>query len=153
MKEIYDIILKIRHFCTCNESKITSSCHIGLAEFKGINAMENNKKITCTELSERMNLSPSRGSRIIDNLVKKGYLLRKVKDYDRRITLLYLTEKGEKIKDEINHEQRGFEQKINSELSGQEVESIKIGLKTLEKFLVYNKKGDKDVRKNISRSQ
>ncbi len=153
MKEIYDIILKIRHFCTCNESKISSSCHIGLAEFKGINAMENNKNVTCTELSERMNLSPSRGSRIIDNLVKKGYLLRKIKDYDRRSTLLCLTEKGKKIKHEINQEQRSFEQKISSELNVQEIESIIIGLKTLEKFLVHNKKGDKDVRKNISRSQ
>jgi len=86
-------------------------------------------------------------------MVKKGYLLRKIKDYDRRSTLLCLTEKGKKIKDEINQEQRGFEQKINSELSAQEIESIKIGLKTLEKFLVYNKKGDKDVRKNITRSQ
>src|SRR6056297_897873 len=120
MKEIYDIILKIRHFCTCNESKISSSCHIGLAELKGMNAMENNKMITCTDLSERMNLSPSSGSRIIDNVVKKGYLVRKIKDYDRRSTLLCLTEKGKKIKDEINQEQRGFEQKINSELSAQE---------------------------------
>ena len=150
MKEIYDTILKIKHFCTCTESKISSSCHIGLAEFKGINAMENHKNITCTELSERMNLSPSRGSRIIDNLVKKGYLLRKIKDCDRRSTLLYLTEKGEKIKNEIHQEQKNFEQKINSKLSAKEIESVKAGLKTLEKILVYNKKEINDVRKNIN---
>jgi DNA-binding MarR family transcriptional regulator len=150
MKEIYDIILKIKHFCVCNESKISSSCHIGMAELKGINALGDNEKITCTELAKRMDLSLSRGSRIVDNLVKKGYLLRKVKDYDRRFILLNLTEKGKELKNNINKEQIAFEEDINSELTAQEIESIKKGLKTLEKFLVYNKKGEKYVRKNIS---
>jgi DNA-binding MarR family transcriptional regulator len=153
MKEIYDTILKIKHFCICNESKISSSCHIGMAELKGINALGNNENITCTELAKRMDLSLSRGSRIIDNLVKKGYLLRKVKDHDRRFTLLYLTEKGKELKNDIIKEQKAFEENIYSEFTAQEIESIKRGLKLLEKFLVYNKKGDKYVRKNISRSQ
>ena len=152
MKEIYTTILKIKYFCLCNESRISASCHIGMSELKCINAIENYDGMTCSELSDRMNLSPSRGSRIIDNLVKKGYLSRRVKDYDRRSTFLYLTDKGKKIKDNINREQRCLEKSLSSKLSIQEIESIRIGLKTLEKFLVYNKKGDQDVRKNISRS-
>jgi DNA-binding MarR family transcriptional regulator len=150
MKEIYDIILRLKHFCVCNESKISSSCHIGIAELNGINALGNNENITCTELSKRMDLSLSRGSRIIDNLVKKGYLLRKIKDHDRRFTLLYLTEKGKELKNNINKEQRAFEEDINSELTAQEIESIKKGLNILENFLVDNKKGEKYVRKNIN---
>lgn len=148
MKEIYDIILKIKYFCVCNETKISSACHIGMAELKGINALGNNENITCTELAKRMNLSLSRGSRIIDSLVKKGYLLRKAKDHDRRFTLLYLTEKGKELKNDIIKEQKTFEENINTELTAQEIESIKKGLKTLEKFLVYNKKGEKYVRKD-----
>ena len=149
MKEIYTTILKLKYFCVCNESRISFSCQISLAELKGINAMEKNKSITCSALSEKMNLSPSRGSRIIDNLVKKGCLIRKIMDNDRRATLLYLSKKGEKIKNDINREQKTFEQKLRSELSSQEIESIEVGLNILEKFLVNNiKKEIKNVRKN-----
>jgi DNA-binding MarR family transcriptional regulator len=147
MKEIYDTILKIKYFCACNESKISSSCQIGIAELKGLNAININENITCSEFAKRINLSLSRGSRIIDNLVKKGYFLRKAKTHDRRFTLLYLTEKGKELKNDIIKEQKAFEENIKSELTGQEIESIKKGLKTLEKFLIYNKKGENYARK------
>lgn len=148
MKEIYNIIFKLKDFCAFNENQISNICNISVAELRGISAINAKENIACTEFSDRLLLSPSRGSRIIDNLVKKGYLLRKIKDCDRRSTLLCLTEKGEKIKNKINQEQTNFVQKISLELSSQEIESVKTGLKALEKFLVYNKKGDKDVRKN-----
>jgi len=153
MKEIYDTILKIKNFCACNESNISASCHIGMAELKGLNAMKKDEAITCTELAKRMNLSLSRGSRIIDGLVKKGYILRKTYHLDRRSTMLCLTEKGRKLKNDITKEQKAFEEYIKLELNTQEIESIKKGLKILEKFLVYNKKGEKNVRKNCNGSQ
>jgi len=114
-----------------------------MAELKSINAINCNEEITCTEFSERLSLSPSRGSRIIDNLVKKGFLIRKVKDCDRRSILLCLTEKGRRIKDEINQEQKIFEDEINSNLSTQEIISLKKGLKIFDKILENNKKGEK----------
>jgi DNA-binding MarR family transcriptional regulator len=140
MKEIYAIILNLKYFCSCNENRISSSCHISSAELRSINAIERHKSITCSELAEKIRLSPSRISRITDNLAKKGYLSRQVKDYDRRTTLLYLTKKGEKMKDEINREQKNFERLLTSKLSTQEIESIKIGLKKLENILVNNTK-------------
>ncbi|MDD2352309.1 MAG: MarR family transcriptional regulator [Candidatus Caldatribacteriota bacterium] len=143
MKELYDFILKLKDFCICNETKISNICNISMAELKSINAINCNEEITCTEFSERLSLSPSRGSRIIDNLVKKGFLIRKVKDCDRRSILLCLTEKGRRIKDEINQEQKIFEDEINSNLSTQEIISLKKGLKIFDKILENNKKGEK----------
>lgn len=148
MKEIYDIILRLKDFCASNENQISSICNVSLGELKGINAINTHENITCTELSKRIYLSPSRGSRIIDNLVKKGYLSRKVKDCDRRSILLCLTDKGERIKDEISHEQKIFDKHLHSMLSNQEIVSLKKGLKILDK-IINNKKGDKNVRKNI----
>ncbi len=115
--------------------------------------MENTQSITCSTLSERMNLSPSRSSRIIDSLVKKGYLKRDVDDQDRRLTFLCLTKKGQKIKCDIEKENKKFEQLLTSELSQQEIEAIKSSLNLLEKLLTKNIKGDKHVRKNIGRTQ
>ena len=153
MNEIYEIILKLKQFCNCNENRISSFCHINLAELKGINTMEKDREITCSKLAEKMDLSPSRVSRITDNLTKKGYLLRQTKDNDRRSTFLCLTKKGEKIKDEISLEQKNFQELLEAELSVQEIESIKIELKKLEKILLKKtQKGAKNVRKNVNRS-
>ncbi len=115
--------------------------------------MEATQSITCSALSEKMVLSPSRSSRIIDSLVKKGYLKRDTDDHDRRLTFLCLTKKGQKIKYDIEKENKKFEQLLTSELSQQEIEAIKSGLSLLEKLLTKNIKGDKHVRKNISRTQ
>ncbi len=140
MNEIYEIILKLKNFCNSNESRISSSCHISLAELKGINTMKKGGEITCSKLAEKMDLSPSRVSRITDNLTKKGYLCRQTKDNDRRSTFLCLTKKGEEIKEEINREQKNFQNLLEAELNVQEIESIKIGLKKIEKILLKNTK-------------
>ncbi len=140
MNEIYEMILKLKNFCNSNESRISSSCHISLAELKGINTMKKEAEITCSKLAEKMELSPSRVSRITDNLTKKGYLCRQTRDNDRRSTFLCLTKKGEEIKEEINREQKNFQKLLETELNVQEIESIKIGLKKLEKILLKNTK-------------
>ena len=49
-------------------------------------------------LSRRMGLSASRGSRVIDGLVRRGLLLRRVDDEDRRAALVTLSAKGRNVK-------------------------------------------------------
>jgi len=149
MQKIYQTILNLKKYCICNEDKISSSCHISMAELKGINAIEYQESISCAKLSQKMNLSPSRGSRIIDNLVRKGYLFREIKDQDRRMTLVCLTKRGEKLKYDIKKEQMAFENMLTSELSSQEIESIKEGLAVLEKVLNHIEKDWKNSRKNF----
>ena len=135
MKDTYELILKLKHFCHCNERKISAYCQINLAELKGIKVMDGKEAITCTDFSKRINLSPSRSSRIIDNLVKKELLLRKTREDDRRSILLYLTEKGCELKENIVQEEKRFEQQLAEQLSNEDIEIIKKGLKLLEKVL------------------
>jgi len=151
MDKIYSTILKLKYFCNCNERNIHLNCHISLAELKGISAIKKDNLITCSQLAEEISLSPSRVSRITDSLVRKGYITRKTKNNDRRSTFLGLTKKGEKIKEKINKEQKNFEQILLSNLSTQEIEVIKKGLKKLEQILVYNTKKElTNARKNIN---
>ena len=135
MKNTYELILKLKHFCQCNERKISTYCKINLAELKGIKAMGGDEAITCSDFSKRINLSPSRSSRIIDNLVKKKLLLRKTREDDRRSILLYLTKKGWELKENIAQEEKKFEQLLAAQLSNKDIEIIKKGLKLLEKVL------------------
>lgn len=135
MKNTYELILKLKHFCHCNERKISIDCQINLAELKGIKAMGRDEAITCSDFSKRINLSPSRSSRIIDNLVKKKLLLRKTREDDRRSILLYLTKKGWELKENIAQEEKKFEQLLAAQLSDADIEIIKKGLKLLEKVM------------------
>ena len=135
MKNTYELILKLKHFCHCNERKISIYCQINLAELKGIKAMGRDEAITCSDFSKRINLSPSRSSRIIDNMVKKKLLLRKTREDDRRSILLYLTKKGWELKENIVEEEKKFEQLLAAQLSNKDIEIIKKGLKLLEKVM------------------
>ncbi len=135
MKNTYELILKLKHFCHCNERKISTYCQINLAELKGIKAMGRDEAITCSDFSKRINLSPSRSSRIIDNLVKKKLLLRKTREDDRRSILLYLTKKGWELKENIAQEEKKFEQLLAAQLNDADIEIIKKGLKLLEKVM------------------
>ena len=53
------------------------------------------------QLARALFVSPSNMTGIIDRLEKKGLILRKKKPGDRRITLICLTEKGERISREV----------------------------------------------------
>ncbi len=138
MNDIYEQILKLKYFCHCHERRISTYCQISLAELKGLKAMEGEESITCSDFSKKINLSPSRSSRIIDNLVRKGLLLRKIGENDRRSTLLYFTDKGWGLKESIRLEEEKFEQLLTSELGSEDIEIIRKGLKLLEKIMENN---------------
>lgn len=65
----------------------TTQCHV-LLELKKFN------NLTMNELSERMNLNTSTMTRIINNLVRDGYVQRLKDEWDRRIVKVKLTEEG-----------------------------------------------------------
>ncbi len=65
----------------------TSQCYT-LLELKKTSGL------TMNELSEKMNLNTSTMTRIINNLVRDGYVQRSREEGDRRIVLVGLTESG-----------------------------------------------------------
>ena len=85
-----------------------------------------------------MGLSISRGSRIIDSLGRKGYLLRMENPEDRRSFVLSLSSKGTEIKKQIEQERNNCEYRIRKNLSIREVKLIKEGLELIAK--VFNPK-------------
>jgi len=116
-----------------DEEHIRTICNISFAEYKGIMEIDIEERITCNTLSKKMGLSPSRGSRIIDDLVKKGYLLRTTNSEDRRSFVLSLSSKGIKIRKKIEQERNNCEYRLRKNLSVREVELIKEGLELITK--------------------
>ena len=96
--------------------------------------IDTTERITCNVLSKKMGLSPSRGSRIIDGLVRKKYLIRTPNSEDRRSFVLSLSPKGTKIKEQIEQERNNCERRIREKLSTEELELIKEGLELVIKI-------------------
>ena len=64
----------------------------------------------------------------INSLVKKGYVERKRSDFDRRVVLIALTEKGRKA---FHHHKQFHEKMIRATLEGLKEEEIEVLVKSL----------------------
>jgi len=133
-KSLVDLIIELKKGCMNDEEQIRTLCNISLAEYKGIMVADENMQITCSILSQKMGLSLSRGSRIIENLVKKGYLVRMINPYDRRSFVVSLSSDGVKLKTQINQERINCEKRIIKRLTSKEVELVKNGLELINKI-------------------
>lgn len=133
-KSIIDLIIELKKGCMEDEEHIRTICNISFAEYKGIMGIDIEERMTCSALAKKMGLSLSRGSRIIDNLVRKGYLLRMVNPADRRSFVVSLSFKGAKIRKQIKQERNNCEKRIIKSFSEKEVDLIKEGLELITKI-------------------
>ena len=132
-EKLIDLIIELKKGYMEDERQIRTLCKVSLAEYKAILEIKTTEIITCNVLSEKMGLSISRGSRIIDSLVRKGYLLRRENPEDRRSFVLSLSSKGTEIKKQIEQERNNYEYRIRKNLSVREVKLIKEGLELITK--------------------
>ena len=130
-KSLLDLIMELKNICMKDEEKIRTLCNISLAEYKGITQIDIEEKITCNLLSQKMDLSPSRGSRIIDSLVRRDYFLRTTNPGDRRSFVISLSPKGLKIRKKIKQERSSCEERISNKFSKKQVKIIKEALELI----------------------
>ena len=128
---ILNLIVKLKLNKAFDQEHLRMICNLSVAEYRGLIAQTNGKEMTCQEMSEVMNLSPSRSSRVIDNLVRKGYVIRKTSSYDRRSVAVRLSNKGRDVKKKIIKNQKELEQNIQNNFSDDEIDMIKNSLKML----------------------
>ena len=132
-EKLIDLIIELKKGYLEDEKQNRTLYKVSLAEYKAILEIKTTEIITCNVLSEKMGLSISRGSRIIDSLVRKGYLLRMENPEDRRSFVLSLSSKGTEIKKQIEQERNNYEYRIRKNLSVREVKLIKEGLELIAK--------------------
>ncbi len=93
-KDLADLTFKLLATCQEKEMRLAEQYKLTPSEFRclrlfGISETLNNKQV-----AERMNLSASRLTRIIDGLVNKKYMLREIDPEDRRHMRVTLSEHG-----------------------------------------------------------
>lgn len=114
-----------------HEDIIRKRLGLSEAEYKGILCISEGEKITCQEFSKLMNLSVSRGSRVVERLCTKRFIERVDCDADRRCKNIWLTEKGTAVRRMIAEETRKIEDALTDGLPDAKLILVKSDLKRL----------------------
>jgi DNA-binding MarR family transcriptional regulator len=129
--KLIDLIYRLKTTCAASETDIMTEFGLSPAEYNGIDALEPGEKISGSDVSLKMNLSPSRASRVVEKMVQKGYLVRKIDPVDRRKCTISLSTGGTKIKKQINRLKDKCEKRVRQCLSEQEIQSLSGALKKI----------------------
>jgi DNA-binding MarR family transcriptional regulator len=132
---LIDILGEIGKGILARENMIRKKLGLTEAEFRGILSIDRGEKITCQEFSKRMDLSLSRGSRVVDRLCVKNLIERVDCDSDRRCKNIWLTEKGREIRQVIAEGIQNIEDSLTSEYPEAKIFLLKNDLKRLLRTL------------------
>jgi DNA-binding MarR family transcriptional regulator len=130
-KKIIDLIFQLKRMCALEEEDIGAQVGLTTSEVFCILAIEPQEEVSSNTLSRRMNLSPSRGSRVVDSLIARGHLERKADPDDRRYIRLSLTPSGKKCRLNVLKAKNKCEHKIEKKLDVEQRTLVVNGLKTL----------------------
>lgn len=101
-------------------------------DFGIMSLLWNNDGQTHMFIAEKMLRDKTTITRRIDGLVKKGYLVRKTDNKDKRIVRVFVTEEGHLIKNKLINILLDFHKEVLGDIPENEVEITK---KTLEKII------------------
>jgi DNA-binding MarR family transcriptional regulator len=133
--KMMDLIFRLKSKCIENETEIMKESQLSRSEFNGIERLNAGELISGKLFSEKLDLSPSRASRIVERMVQKGFLVRNFDSSDRRKCQIALSDKGLKVKRQIKQMRSSCERKFEKMFSPQEIESFSQSIKKTIKIL------------------
>jgi len=88
--------------CQEKEVRLAEVHNLTQAEFRCLRLFGSDEVMNNKSIAERMKLSPSRLTRIIDGLVAKEYVIREIDSNDRRNMKVSLSLKGKSLVNQLN---------------------------------------------------
>lgn len=134
-KKLFELIIMLMKKCQLTETKIRNEFGLSVAEYNALLTIGRDEKMLCNAFSERMGISASRGSRIIDRLTKKGFVKGEAVPDDRRILKISMTDKGIELKGLINEKMEECESNILGKLSKRQREDVRGALEMLSEIM------------------
>lgn len=122
---ILDLIYELKKKCTQRDEEFFNATEITQAEYNMFLCLRNCKHFNSYSVAEKMQLSLSRVSRIIDKMVNKDFLSRTTNKLDRRAIDIKITEKGKGIMSQIIEYREMREVNLQSKINKTEEGEIK----------------------------
>ena len=101
--QLADLTFKLLANCQEKEARLAEQHGLTQAEFRCLRLFGTEESSNNKQIAKRMNLSPSRLTRIIDGLVRKDYLIREIDPNDRRNMRVTLSKQGVLIVQQLNN--------------------------------------------------
>ena len=111
-ERLADLTFTLLQRCQEKEAWLAEVHGLHQAEFKCLRLIGLDENLNNKEIAKRMILSPSRLTRIIDGLVKKGYMHREIDQTDRRNMRVYLSRRGKILTNKLNNAYVGIHSEI-----------------------------------------
>ncbi|MGM0883227.1 MAG: MarR family winged helix-turn-helix transcriptional regulator [Bacillota bacterium] len=102
-----------------------------------------NTSMSITELAQELHLERSSVSRLVDGMVKEGFIRRDINEFNRREMVLSLTEKGTRTLNQVREQSIKFYQDILGDVSDNDQTLIIEAFRKLTVALI-KKRGEQD---------
>jgi DNA-binding MarR family transcriptional regulator len=123
-ERLADLTFSLLQRCQEKEARLAEEHRLYQAEFKCLRLFGLDENLNNKEIAKRMNLSPSRLTRIIDGLVQKGYMQREIDQTDRRNMRLFLTKRGKILTNKLNKAFVDIHSEILQDIDASQHESL-----------------------------
>ncbi len=125
--------------CQEKEVHLAKLHRLTQAEFRCLRLFGTDESLNNKTIAERMNLSPSRLTRINDGLVKKRYIRREIDPNDRRNMRVNLSKKGKSLVQQLIKDYVDIHKEILQDINPSQHEQLIMAmthlLEALEKWL------------------
>lgn len=92
-------------------------------------------KLNMNDVSEKMGLNRSTATKIMDTLLKQGYILREKDKNDGRVLYVFLTENGKQLAMEFSAQMKEYYRRVISELGEYDLRKIADSIVNIERVL------------------
>ncbi|MFQ5713831.1 MAG: MarR family winged helix-turn-helix transcriptional regulator [Candidatus Scalinduaceae bacterium] len=137
-KNISDLMNSVLKSIILLNKEIESYFGMSSARILTLLAFTEKKTMQMSELSDAMSLTTSTSTRMIDGLVKEGFVERGHDQFDRRMVVVGLTSKGKKITKDIKEfRDRYFDSirdRVEDDGKAEMISSLKILIDAFENF-------------------
>ena len=117
--------------CQEKEVRLAEIHDLTQAEFRCLRLFGETESLNNKQIAERMNLSPSRLTRIIDGLVEKDYINREIDPNDRRNMRVTLSKRGKMLVQQLNKAYVDIHQEILRDIDPAQHESLIVAMEHL----------------------
>ncbi len=134
-ERLFQLIMAVSAKCWATEQKIMDKLALSPAEFNGLLSLKEGERLPAFELSAKMGLSPSRGSRVIDRLARQGYASVAPAPEDRRRVNVGLTASGVVMQRRMGELMTECEERLLKVLTPAQQEQVRTVLKLLAEVM------------------
>ena len=126
-----NLIFNLLPKCQQKEVWLADKSNLLHAEYKCLHLFESDKKLNNKYIAEKLNISQSRSTRIIDGLVKKGYLSREENSTNRRNIEVTFLKKGKVLTNNLNRDYINLHRRILQEINPSQHDALIAAMENL----------------------